>query len=293
MGQVWLRQRNSPFLVHAEGMPTSSIRLTDRQAAVLEWIKNGCPTGVYDDDVHYSHRLSARALASRGLVKIRGHGATWVATPTARGELWPEATEEEAPEHQRRRAKANAEGLPASARVLATERDVRSTPPADAAVRAARRVVKQASRPKGTPKTKIVEKRETYMRYRVMVTRVQVAERWVRATDEEDAAKRVQAEFDKPYGYFGSWKTTTSEVEVVEAEQTTVIRPNPLSSDGPMLLGLKDAAKALGISYSMLYELANKGEIEWTQVATRKYIARDALLAFIKENTHRGYHSQY
>lgn len=126
-----------------------------------------------------------------------------------------------------------------------------------------------------------------------MVTRVQVAERWVRATDEEDAAKKVQAEFDRPYGYFGSWTTTASEIEVVEVEQTTVITPNPLSNDGPMLLGLKDAAKALGITYSMLYELANKGDIEWTSIGTRKYVSREALLGFIKENTHRGYRGRY
>lgn len=37
------------------------------------------------------------------------------------------------------------------------------------------------------------------MRYKIQVTRVQVAERWVRATDEEeDAAKKVQEEFDRP-----------------------------------------------------------------------------------------------
>lgn len=126
-----------------------------------------------------------------------------------------------------------------------------------------------------------------------MVTRVQVAERWVRATDEEDAATKVQAEFDRPYGYFGNWTTTTSEVEVVEVEQTTVISPKPLSEDGPLLLGLKDAAKALGISYSMLYELTSKGEIEWTRVGTRKYVSRESLLAIITANTHRGYHSRY
>ncbi len=56
-------------------------------------------------------------------------------------------------------------------------------------------------------KAKHVEVRETFMRYRVMVTRVQVAERHVRATDEEDAAQKVQEEFDRPYGYFGRWKT--------------------------------------------------------------------------------------
>ena len=36
----------------------------------------------------------------------------------------------------------------------------------------------------------------------------------MRATSEEDAAEKAQAEFDRPYGYFGSWKTTTSEIDV-------------------------------------------------------------------------------
>ena len=44
-----------------------------------------------------------------------------------------------------------------------------------------------------------------------------------------------------------------------------MIAPNPLSQDVPILLSIRDAAKALGITYSMLYELANKGEIEWTR----------------------------
>lgn len=228
-------------------MPLSSIRLTDRQVAVLEWIKACCPPGVYDDDEHFSHRLSARALASRGLVKIRGHGATWVATPTPRGELWPEATEEDERSHERSHVghrRASRSGLVEESRPAASP-EAAEVPTLDASVRVARRVTRQAATPKKKRPTKIVEKRETYMRYRVMITRVQVAERWVRATDEEDAAKKVQAEFDKPYGYFGNWTTTTSEVEVLEAEQTTVIAPNPLSQDGPMLLGLKDAAKAL------------------------------------------------
>lgn len=34
----------------------------------------------------------------------------------------------------------------------------------------------------------------------MVVTRVQVAERWVRAAGEKDAATKVQAEFDRPYG---------------------------------------------------------------------------------------------
>lgn len=255
---------------------------------MLEWIKTGCHAGVYDED-DFTHRISARALEGRGLVEIRGRGKSWIATPTPRGQLWPDATEEDERERQRRRSTGagyTPEGI---------ERDdlpptKSDAPKPDAAVRAARKI---GSRPRRkAPKTTVVEKRETFMRYKVQVTRVQVAERWVRATDEEDAAKKVQEEFERPYGYFGNWKTTASEVEVVETEQTTVITPNPLSPSGPILLGLKDAAKALGISYSMIYELTTKGDIEWTAIGTRKYISRESLLDFIKQNTHRGYYAR-
>jgi len=256
---------------------------------VLEWIKAGRPEGVYDEE-DYTHRISARALESRGLVVIRGHGRSWVATLTPRGELWPEASDEDEQEQQRRLSRRS---RAVSDRLLPDDSPPTPSdaPKPDAAVRAARRI---ASRPKRKqPKTTVVEKRETFMRYKVQVTRVQVAERWVRATDEEDAAKKVQEEFDRPYGYFGNWKTTASEVEVVESEQTTVVTPNPLSPSGPMLLSLKDAAKALGVSYSMVYELTTKGDIEWTAIGTRKYISRESLLDFIKQNTHRGYHARY
>lgn len=128
------------------------------------------------------------------------------------------------------------------------------------------------------------------MRYKVVVTRVQVAERFLRATSEEVAAKKVQEEFDKPYGYFGSWKTVTSEVDVIEAEQTSIIGPTNLSSNGPLLLSVKDAAKALGISYSTLYQMMNQGDIEWVNIGSRKFIAREALMDFINANSHKGYY---
>ncbi len=140
------------------------------------------------------------------------------------------------------------------------------------------------------PKQTMREIRETYMRYKVVVTRVQVAERFVRATSDEDAAAKVQEEFDRPYGYFGSWKTTASEIDVVEAEQTTVIRPISLENVGPLLLSVKDAAKALGISYSTLYQMMNQGDIEWVGIGSRQFISREHLLEFIKANTHRGYY---
>src|SRR3546814_20324382 len=71
---------------------------------LLEWIKAGCPAGVYDGE-DYSHRISARALKSRGLVEIRGHRKTWIATITPRGELWPDATDEDERSDERRAGK--------------------------------------------------------------------------------------------------------------------------------------------------------------------------------------------
>jgi hypothetical protein len=90
------------------------------------------------------------------------------------------------------------------------------------------------------------------MRYTVTVTRVQVAERSVHATDAESAARKVQEEFDRPYEYFGTWKTVSSEVEVTEKESVLSTMPNAVSKDGGMLLGLKDAGTALGVSYSTI-----------------------------------------
>lgn len=128
------------------------------------------------------------------------------------------------------------------------------------------------------------------MKFTVMVTRVQVAERSVHATDEESAARKVQEEFDRPYGYFGSWKTVSSEVEVTERESVLSNAPSSLSSSGSLLLTLKDAGTALGISYSTINEVVNRGDLEHVVVGSRKYVAREALLQFIEDNTHRGYH---
>lgn len=256
----------------------SRIQLNDKQQAVLAWIVEGCPSGVYPDD-DFSHRVTARALKNRGLIELRGHGKAWQATPTERGRVWPQATHED--ESERR-------CLEQPLRQVATEQGDLGIQPG-ALGRALRRMPrKDPGRPKKLS-VKQVNKQETYMRYKVVVTRVQVAEKWVRATDEEDAARKVQEEFAKPYSYFGNWETKASEVEIIEAEQTTVIHPNKLSESGPMMLSLKDAAGALGIPYSALYELTNRGDIEYTRIGTRKYIPRESLMNFIATNTHRGY----
>lgn len=74
-------------------MPPKSKPLTAQQRAVLEWIQDGCPSGVYESG--YDHRIVARGLERRGLVRISGRGSTWNATMRPAGE---EVLKEPAPE---------------------------------------------------------------------------------------------------------------------------------------------------------------------------------------------------
>lgn len=56
--------------------------LNERQLDILRWIGEGTPEREWPD---WSHRTTAKALQSRGLVKVRGRGPTWTATVTDRG----------------------------------------------------------------------------------------------------------------------------------------------------------------------------------------------------------------
>ena len=126
------------------------------------------------------------------------------------------------------------------------------------------------------------------MRYRVLVTKVEVAEQWVRATDEEAAAHKVRTELANPWAYAGRWETRSREIEVLEAQpEGLTVEPGSLATNGPMLLKLKDAASELGISYGTLHALMKDGGIEYTRVGSGKYISRTSLVAFIEANTHR------
>jgi len=256
----------------------SPIHLNAAQAAVLAWIVEGCPDGVYPDD-SFAHRITARALKNRGLVQISGHGDSWRAVATPRGRVWPAQTAEDQLERELAERKVSISiGVP------------NADPGVESAMvaRALRRAPSNAQPPGPIP-VRQVEVQESHMRYKVVVTRVQVAERWIRATDEEAAACIIQEEFEKPYAYFGHWETIGSEVEIVEAEQATVIRPNLLDESGPMLLTIKDAADALGIQHRSLGELARRGDIACTRIGTRKYVSREALISFVKTNTAHGY----
>jgi excisionase family DNA binding protein len=124
------------------------------------------------------------------------------------------------------------------------------------------------------------------MRYKVVVTKVDVAERWVRATDEEHAATKVKEELASPWAYAGKWETVATEVAVVEAEPEMLHhQPGAISESETALLNLKDAASELGISYGTLRTLMNRGDIAFTQVGSRKRISRESLAQFVRTNT--------
>lgn len=110
------------------------------------------------------------------------------------------------------------------------------------------------------------------MRYRIRVTRAQVTERTVRATDEDAAVAKVQEELERPYGFLGRWETRASEVEVVAAEPATSSAPT-IPGEGPLLLSVYDAAAHLGLSRNSMYELINAGEIEHVRLGRRRFVA--------------------
>jgi excisionase family DNA binding protein len=126
------------------------------------------------------------------------------------------------------------------------------------------------------------------MRFKVVVTKVEVADIWVRATDEEAAEQKVKEELKLSWAYAGHWETKAVDVNVMEPDPEPLGRtPQTAPPAGPMLLKLKDAASELGISYGTLHALMKDGAIEYTRVGSGKYISRASLVAFIEANTHR------
>jgi len=63
-------------------MSEKIVSLNPPQLQVLSWVRDGCPDGVYND---WSHRNSARTLHNRGLVVVKGRGASWSAMITDLG----------------------------------------------------------------------------------------------------------------------------------------------------------------------------------------------------------------
>jgi hypothetical protein len=75
-----------------------------RQLEVLKWIAEGCPDDVMTGD---THKVTARALESRGLVKVSGSGASWKAQTTDAGRYFVEHGEYPAGHWSKGRAKTS------------------------------------------------------------------------------------------------------------------------------------------------------------------------------------------
>lgn len=94
---------------------------------------------------------------------------------------------------------------------------------------------------------------------------------------------------------------SSTRVSLSQVPGGTLVENRPVSSpslDDPatdqrrecprLLISLADAARATGISYNQLGQLAYSGGIEQVKVGSRRYLKRQSLLDFIDRNTYRG-----
>jgi excisionase family DNA binding protein len=125
------------------------------------------------------------------------------------------------------------------------------------------------------------------VRYRLRVVRTQTAERVVNAASEEAAIDKVRAELDRPYGLIGPWEVVAIDIDLLATESTVDTAAGSMDG-GPLLLSIKEAAAHLGISRTILYDLLNRGEVEFVRIGSRRLVSREALNRFIEANTSTG-----
>lgn len=260
--------------------------LTARQLEILRWVADGCPAHEWPDQ---SHKLSARALETRGLVRVRRKYKAWNAEITDDGHYYLDHGGYPEPPGPEPRIP----GGPASDRHAAGQ----------AILIVARKAMRQAATSSDRRTLSVARARAARhaahpsllkdfpMRYKIVVSRVQTAERHVRAITEEDAIRKVQQELERPYGFLGGWTTVGTDMDIVAAESVLGdSMPPQINQDGSFLLSVKAASKHLGLSTAVVYELINRGEIAHVMIGSRRYISRDQISAFIEANTHTGYH---
>lgn len=258
-------------------------RLNARQMEVLRWICDGCPGGVM---VGFTYKATAIALQNRRLVTVSRKRGQWRAEVTDAGRYYLEHAH-----HPHRPASTAKHGhsVPSASAALAAVKEQESAAPCEGrGIRARSQGPKATCASGAAGSNGGADRRGVAVRYRVVVSRVQVAERYIRAVDDQDAVRKVQEELDRPYGFIGGWRTVDTDLDVAEAESPLQKAPGPLDEHGSMLLPLKQAAAHLGISYSSLWHLVHGGEIDHVEIGNRRYISRDGLKAFIETNTRRG-----
>lgn len=237
--------------------------LTPLQIEVLEWVKAGQPSGVFGDNGDLTYRAHARWLEKYGLVSISGSGDTWRVKLTAKGRKWPEvpATVRYAVKGGGRQRKPSSATSSSSSGGKSASNRSAIRPASGSAVDA---------------------------RYHVQVTRVQVADKWVEVGSEAEAIQRVLGEFSNADGHQRKWNTISTDAEVLEVAQLEQNKSVKAEDDKPLLLSLDGAARTLGVPREVIDELVCTGEMEWIQVASSKFISRETLNKFVKENSRRG-----
>ncbi len=101
-----------PAIGDDQGM---DVVVNDRQRAVLDWIADGCPEGVFEGE---GHKVSAAALRARGLVRVRGRGQTWNAELTDRGRAFLDGSPASPPGTPGRMPSTDREPQPSPTHVL-------------------------------------------------------------------------------------------------------------------------------------------------------------------------------
>lgn len=275
-------------------MSLRSKPLDERQLAVLRWVGNGCPDGPLAVP---ANKNRAQALANRGLVEVKRGKPGWRAVLTEAGRFYLDhGRYPEPPKPELAESVDPPEGT-GGRRPPGRPRKVPDQPGSDPDLGTVRRIVKADPRfrvPATVAKrlrlrTNVMYRQEVVVRFEAKITRVQVATRYVTATDQEAAAEKIREQLEKPYGLYANFETVGSEIEVVQKEENHLIKPIELDREGPMLISLADAARATGISYSQLGDIAGKGSIEQVRVGSRRYLKRKSLLDFIERNTYRGW----
>jgi excisionase family DNA binding protein len=252
---------------------------------VLRWIADGCPPGRWTGE---SHKHSARALESRGLVKItrpKSAGRSWTATLTDTGRHYLD--------HGSYPTAPRLEAAPAAGEHIQAlpQRAIRQAAPERASLlRQRRKTARQASLL--APLIKDIP-----MRYTIVISRVQTATRHVRASSEEEARKKIEDELARPYGFLGAWETVAQELDLTAIESPLGEQPLPdhvaLKGDSGFMLSIRATARFLGVPENSVRALVNDGEMKHIRVGKRIYITRDQINDFLQANTSSGYRGRW
>jgi excisionase family DNA binding protein len=122
---------------------------------------------------------------------------------------------------------------------------------------------------------------------------VQTATRYVRASSEEEARKKIEDELGRPYGFLGAWQTVAQDIDLAAVESPLGDQSLPdhmaLKNGDGFVLSIKSTARFLGVPEHMVRRLVNEGDMKHVRFGHRIYITRDQINEFLEANTHAGY----